>query len=192
MAGRSRKSSSRSKSGSRRSRSSSTRSRKRSSRSRSSSSRSNSGSHSGRGSSMQETRGSDSSSAGRSRRSNTTTDHDQIRRWAEERGGRPACVRGTGGGNDTGIIRIEFPGAPNAKDSKLEEIGWDEFFQKFDSNGLALVYEETTTRGARSNFNKLVGRGGASSRASSSSSSRTSRSSRSSSGAKGARRSRSS
>ena len=34
------------------------------------------------------------------------TDHDEIREWAEDRGARPACVKGTGGKNDTGMIRL--------------------------------------------------------------------------------------
>src|SRR3954470_6772233 len=32
----------------------------------------------------------------------STTDHDAIRRWVEERGGRPVSVKGTGG-DDAGI-----------------------------------------------------------------------------------------
>src|SRR6184192_3220662 len=87
-----------------------------------------------------------------------TTDHDEIRRWAEARGGRPAVVRSTHGKGGTGIIRLEFPNAPNAKDEALEEIGWDEFFEKFDEAGLALLHQEETASGERSNFNKLIGR----------------------------------
>ena len=64
-----------------------------------------------------------------------TTDHDEIRRWAEARGGRPAAVRSTQPKDGTGIIRIEFPGAPNAKDDNLEEITWDEFFNKHGEKG---------------------------------------------------------
>jgi hypothetical protein len=40
----------------------------------------------------------------------------------------------------------------------LEPIEWDEWFQKFDESGLALLVQETTARGERSNFNKLVKR----------------------------------
>jgi hypothetical protein len=87
-----------------------------------------------------------------------TTDHDEIREWAEARGGRPAVVRSTHGKGGAGIIRIEFPDAPNAKDDALEEIGWDEFFEKFDEAKLALIYQEKTAKGERSNFNKLIGR----------------------------------
>jgi hypothetical protein len=95
--------------------------------------------------------------------SNTTTDHDIIRRWAEERGGKPAEVASTGRGDQTGIVRIDFPGF--AGEGKLREISWDEWFQKFDEANLALVYEETTSGGERSNFNKLVARETAEARA---------------------------
>ena len=87
-----------------------------------------------------------------------TTDHDEIRNWAEERGGRPATVRSTHGKGGTGIIRIEFPGAPNSKHDALEEISWEEFFEKFDESDLALLYQEETAKGEKSNFNKLIGR----------------------------------
>jgi ferritin-like metal-binding protein YciE len=92
--------------------------------------------------------------------SSTTIDHDEIRQWAEQRGGKPACVQGTGGKGDIGMLRIEFPGKPNAKDAKLQAISWDDFFEKFDERGLALVYQDTTSRGQKSNFNKLVSREG--------------------------------
>ncbi len=95
--------------------------------------------------------------------SKTTTDHDTIRRWAEERGGKPARVKGTGGDNDPGMIRIDFPGYSG--EGKLEEIPWEDWFKKFDESNLALVYEEHTSAGERSNFNKLVGRETAAARA---------------------------
>jgi hypothetical protein len=89
--------------------------------------------------------------------SNTTTDHSEIRRWAEARGGRPAVVKSTRGkGDDTGILRIDFPGYSGS--GSLEEISWEEFFEKFDGEKLALVYQETTARGQKSNFNKIVSR----------------------------------
>jgi hypothetical protein len=88
--------------------------------------------------------------------SQTTTDHDTIRRWVEERGGWPAEVESTAGAGETGIIRIDFPGFSG--EGKLRKISWDEWLQKFDAAGLAFVYEETTAGGERSNFNKLVSR----------------------------------
>jgi len=88
--------------------------------------------------------------------SKTTTDHEEIRRWAEERGAKPSTVRRTGGDDDIGIIRLDFPGYSGA--DSLEEISWDDFFEKFDESELALIYQETTADGQRSNFNKLVRR----------------------------------
>ena len=87
--------------------------------------------------------------------SKTTQDHDEIRQWAEARGGKPAEVTSTSE-HGTGILRLEFPSAANANDSNLNEISWDEFFEKFDASGLSLVYQEVTAEGAESNFNRLV------------------------------------
>lgn len=84
------------------------------------------------------------------------TDHDQIRSWAEERGAHPACVRGTGNKGDIGMIRLDFPGYSG--ETSLEPIEWEEWFSKFDENGLALLVQDATARGQKSNFNKLVKR----------------------------------
>lgn len=88
--------------------------------------------------------------------SQVLTDHDEIRRWAEVRNGRPACVRGTGGGGDVGMIRLDFPGFTEGE--SLESITWDEWFRAFDENNLALLVQERTDDGQLSNFNKLVDR----------------------------------
>jgi hypothetical protein len=90
------------------------------------------------------------------RLSKTTTDHETIRRWARERGGHPAAVKSTRKGDETGIIQIDFPGDSGA--DSLEEITWDEFFEKFDDSDLEFVYEDKTSEGKTSNFNKLVKR----------------------------------
>lgn len=84
------------------------------------------------------------------RASKVTIDHDEIRRWAEKRKAKPAIVRGTG------IIRLDFPGFSGGK--TLAPISWDKWFERFDASKLALVMEEATARGQRSNFNKLIGR----------------------------------
>jgi hypothetical protein len=89
--------------------------------------------------------------------SQTTTDHEAIRRWVEERGGWPAEVESTARGEgDIGIIRIDFPGFSG--EGQLRRIDWDEWFDKFDGSGLAFVHQDTTAGGERSNFNKLVAR----------------------------------
>jgi hypothetical protein len=84
------------------------------------------------------------------------TDHRKIREWAETRGAKPACVKGTGGKDDVGMIRLDFPGYGGG--DSLQEISWDEWFRQFDENGLALVVQETTATGEQSNFNKIVKR----------------------------------
>ena len=80
----------------------------------------------------------------------TTTDHAVIRKWAEARGGRPARVKGTGEGDDAGLLRLDF-GEP---EENLEPIGWEEFFDTFEESGLAFVYEDAPD----SRFGKLVRR----------------------------------
>jgi hypothetical protein len=87
-----------------------------------------------------------------------TTDREKIRRWAEERGGKPACVRGTGGDGDIGMLRIEFPDRPQSNDENLKPISWDEWFKAFDANELALVHQERMSDGRISRFNKIVSR----------------------------------
>src|SRR5947199_7056760 len=90
--------------------------------------------------------------------SHFTTDHEEIRRWAEERDAKPSCVRGTGDKGDIGILRLDFPGYSGA--DSLEEIEWDDWLEKFDDRGLALLVQETTANGQQSNFNKLISRSG--------------------------------
>lgn len=85
-----------------------------------------------------------------------TTDHETIRRWAEERDGHPAHVKRTGSEDDAGILRIDFPGWSG--EGELEEISWEEFFRTFDDSNLAFLYQERTASGERSNFNKFVRR----------------------------------
>ncbi|MEX2496990.1 MAG: hypothetical protein WD448_12925 [Woeseia sp.] len=85
-----------------------------------------------------------------------THDHETIRKWVEERKARPTRVKQTGGNGDPGILRIDFPGYGG--EEELEEISWDEFFQKFDEKGLDFLYQEQTEGGDTSRFNKFVSR----------------------------------
>ena len=92
--------------------------------------------------------------------SKTTQDHDEIKKWAEARDAKPAVVKSTEGKGDsadeTGIIRLMFPKAPHHNDGALEEIDWNEWFEKFDASGLELTYQDETADGKQSNFNKLT------------------------------------
>ncbi|MBC2772707.1 hypothetical protein H6M51_07520 [Rhizobium sp. AQ_MP] len=80
-----------------------------------------------------------------------TTDHDEIRRWIEERDGTPSRVRDSGEG---GILRVDF-GEP---EETLEPIGWDEFFEIFEKSDLAFLHQEKTDDGKLSRFSKFVSR----------------------------------
>ena len=82
--------------------------------------------------------------------SKVTTNHDEIKRWVEERGGHPAEVKGTE------LLRIDYPGFSG--EESLEEITWEEFFDAFEENNLAFLYQEKTKDGGESRFSKLIER----------------------------------
>lgn len=54
------------------------------------------------------------------------------------------------------MIRLDFPGYSG--ENSLEQIEWEEWLEKFDESGLALLVQDQTARGQKSNFNKLVKR----------------------------------
>ncbi len=83
-----------------------------------------------------------------------TQDHEIIRRWAESRGGKPATVKRTKAEGEPGVLRIDFEGYSG--EESLEEISWDEFFEKFDEKNLDFLYQEKTRDGEPSRFFKFV------------------------------------
>lgn len=85
--------------------------------------------------------------------SKITTDHEEIRRWVEERGGKPATVKSTGSADDPGLLRIDYRG-----EQSLEPVSWDAFFEKFEENKLAFLYQERLKSGETSRFFKFVRR----------------------------------
>jgi hypothetical protein len=89
--------------------------------------------------------------------SKRTTDHDEIRRWVEARGGKPTSIEGTEKkGEEAGLLRIDFP--TGAGDPPLNPISWEDFFEKFDKEKLAMVYQEEKANGEPSFFCKFVSR----------------------------------
>ncbi|MFO7563324.1 MAG: hemerythrin domain-containing protein [Enhygromyxa sp.] len=84
----------------------------------------------------------------------STTDHQTIKHWVEQRGGHPARVKATGSKGDPGILRIDFPGFSG--EDTLEEIEWEEFFDAFEDNQLAFLYQDQSN----SRFSKLISREG--------------------------------
>jgi len=102
-----------------------------------------------------------SSRGGRGGAAQVTRDHDTIREWVESRGGHPACVAGTerGRGAKQGreancLLRIDYPGFSG--EGKLKEMDWQDFFDQFDKQGLAFLYQDKTAAGRTSRFSKLV------------------------------------
>jgi hypothetical protein len=85
-----------------------------------------------------------------------TTDHEEIRQWVEERDGHPAKVKGTDKGGGGGLLRIDYPGFSG--EDTLEAITWEEFFEAFEDNSLAFLYQEETKDGKESRFSKLISR----------------------------------
>ena len=87
-----------------------------------------------------------------------TTDHEEIRKWVEDREGKPSRVETTAGKGGGGILRINFDEPGGDDDDRLEEISWDEFFQIFEDNQLAFLHQNETSGGKESRFNKFVSR----------------------------------
>src|SRR5437016_8193103 len=88
--------------------------------------------------------------------SKITTNHEEIRRWVEERGGRPARVKGTNEEGGSGVLRIDYPGYSG--EETLETIGWEDFFRGFEENKLEFLYQEETKDGEESRFSQLIDR----------------------------------
>jgi hypothetical protein len=77
-----------------------------------------------------------------------TRDHEEIRRWAEERGGIPTVV------DRTGVLRIDFVRGPKSggRDPRLRQVSWDEWFKIFDESNLVFLHSPKSD----SKFFKLV------------------------------------
>lgn len=79
-----------------------------------------------------------------------TRNHDVIRRWAEDRGARPATIQGTEHEGRAGSLRFDFPGGDSG--GRLQQIDWDQWFESFDDRDLVMLFQETTSNGKQSNF----------------------------------------
>ena len=83
-------------------------------------------------------------------KSKVTTNHEEIRRWTEERGGWPATVKTTEKNGKPGILRIDYPGYGG--EDTLDRISWEEFFDAFEKNKLAFLYQDDKD----SRFSKFI------------------------------------
>lgn len=89
--------------------------------------------------------------------SHQTSNHETIKKWAEERGGVPAKVKSTGNREDAGILRIHFPKHSEHSDD-LEEISWEDFFEEFEESKLDFLYQDQKADGEESTFHKFIQR----------------------------------
>jgi len=96
-----------------------------------------------------------------------TTDHSVIRRWAQDRGGRPAAVMSQPGRSHAGFVHIDFPGHPThavaaeiwaSSGASVAPLTWEEFFERFERDGLAFVYQERSSAGTPSRLFRIVNR----------------------------------
>lgn len=88
--------------------------------------------------------------------SRITTNHGEIQRWVEKRGGHPARVKGTENRSAGGLLRIDYPGFTG--EETLKSITWEEFFKTFDEHNLAFLYQDKTKDGKVSRFSKFIDR----------------------------------
>lgn len=81
-----------------------------------------------------------------------TTDHDEIRDWAERHGGTPQRIDHQDAKHDRVGIRIDFNGVADevflSADNPPAKISWEEFFNIFEEQMLAFEYEEETNDAA--------------------------------------------
>ena len=90
----------------------------------------------------------------------TTTNHEEIRKWVEKRGGHPAVVSATENNDRAGgLLRIDYDEPGGNNDDRLHRITWNEFFDIFDKNGIAFLYDPD----GDSRFSKFVQKESASS-----------------------------
>jgi hypothetical protein len=83
-----------------------------------------------------------------------TTDHEKIKKWAEMRSAVPCTAESIEEPDDRTILRFGFQN----KEEDLEAVSWDEFFEAFERNNLAFLYQDRTATGRASRFYKFVSR----------------------------------
>lgn len=75
-----------------------------------------------------------------------TTDHEEIRMWAEQHKAQPEIIENTVAMADQPALRLEFPGEGGedlSENKSPHRVSWDEFFKKFEELKLAFEYEDT-------------------------------------------------
>jgi hypothetical protein len=81
-----------------------------------------------------------------------TRSHEVIRRWAEERGAKPATTASVPESERPRVLRFDFPGFGG---EGLREIRWDDWFSVFDERQLVFLFQEHKADGSPNNFFQL-------------------------------------
>ena len=90
-------------------------------------------------------------------------DHEEIKKWVKDNGGKPAIIDDPEVGGDNVGLRIDFPGV---KDEALlsenrnttEDTSWDRFFEVLESKNLSFMYTNEETPRNPSMAYKFVNR----------------------------------
>jgi hypothetical protein len=88
--------------------------------------------------------------------SRITINHDTIRDWIEDRNGYPAAVKSISSSDDPNPLRVEFSGYRG--NEWLQPISWQAFFDYFEDQNLAFLYQDSASDGTLSRFYRFVPR----------------------------------
>ena len=89
-------------------------------------------------------------------KSKTTDNHITIKKWVEDRNGKPSLMDGIvpeKGGDE--MLRIDFM---DGSDGPLHHISWDKFFEIFENTNLLFLYQEGIKVGEKSKSYKFIDR----------------------------------
>jgi len=81
-----------------------------------------------------------------------TIDHDEIRDWVEDRGGRPALALESA--TNEAPLRIDF----GTSTEGLRSVSWEEFFKRFEAGDLAFMYDPDASDAASGTICSFVDR----------------------------------
>lgn len=84
-----------------------------------------------------------------------TTSLSVIKKWAEQRGGRPAWVKHTSK-KEGSLLRIQFP--ETISEREVEIVPWDVWYEVFLNSKMEFQYQDRTLAGEKSYRFKLIDR----------------------------------
>ena len=79
-----------------------------------------------------------------------THDHAEIKNWIKARDGRPAMLK-----DEPNALTLRFK---ELESGAMKLISWTKFFQRFEEDNLALVYQEVGDGGEIRSFCRLLPR----------------------------------